>query len=85
MAFAFNTRLTDNYSERANCGETPSGTGDIRTGAHTLGYWTESNDPTPAGNGFLRVSLCAWWLTCKLPPSLFDATSPLDFQWAPTP
>lgn len=54
MASAFNTRLTDNYSEGPNCGETPSGSGNIRAGAHTLGYRTESNGPTP-GNGFSFV------------------------------
>ena len=60
------------------------------THTHTLAYWTESNGPAPGGNGpSLRVSVRARWHPCihlsMLPPSLFDVTSPLDFQWAPTP
>lgn len=70
------------------CTETPVGLGDIIVGPHThsLAYWTESNDPTLGGNGFsYRVCARAHWHTCihlsMLLPSLFDVTSPLDFQW----
>lgn len=53
---------------------------------HTLAQWAESNGPVPGGNRFFfAVHAVAHAHSSKRGPSLFDVTSPLDFQWARLP